>query len=90
MAPDVAEMEGMYTLSQDEICMADLAAQAPAAHYVAQVAGMDTLNPDEICMADMAARGRWSPVGHGSAAAMERCEDGPSAASSTSTGTHLT
>ena len=83
-------MEGMYNLSQDEICMADLAAQAPAAHYVAQVAGMDTLNPGVICMADMAARGRCSPAGHGSVAAMERCEDGPSAASSTRTGTHST
>ena len=90
MAPYVAEMEGMYTLSQDEICMADLAAQAPAAHYVAQVAGMGTLNPGEICMADMAARGKCSHWGHGSAAAMERTEDGPSAASSTRTGTHST
>ena len=32
-------MEGMHNLSQDGIGMADLAAQAPAAHYVAQMAG---------------------------------------------------
>ena len=88
MAPDVAQMTGMYTLSQDEICMADLAAQAPAAHDVAQIAGMDTLNPDEICMADLAAR--RSIAGYGSVAAMERCENGPGAASSTSAHTHST
>ena len=87
-------MEGMHNLSQDEICMADLAAQAPAAHYVAQLAGMGTitaqLNPVGICVADMAARGKCSHWGHGSAAAMEKTEDGPSAASSTRTGTPST
>jgi len=87
-------MEGMHNLSQDEICMADLAAQAPAAHYVAQLAGMGRitaqLNPGEICVADMAARGKCSHWGHGSAAAMEKTEDGPSAASSTRTGTPST
>ena len=83
MAPDVT---GMAQYRQ----RLGLRAQAPAAPDVAQMADMDTLVLDESCMADLAARGRCSLAGHGSAAAMERCENGPGAASSTSTGTHST